>query len=77
MFTLGTRVKRSRKGKADLTKVIRVNAKIKYYIIRHGPFDIQGGGGLGFWSRPSYFFRKKLEQGYFSVGPSGRIIFFT
>ena len=30
--------------------------------VRHGPFDIQGGGGgLGFWSGPRYFFRTKSE----------------
>jgi len=44
-------------------------------VLRHGPFDILGGGGLGFLSGQDYFFSPrtganfffpaKLEQGNF------------
>ena len=36
-------------------------------VLRHGPFDIQGGGGGGleFLSGPRIFFRTKSEQDYF------------
>ena len=44
--------------------------------IRHGPFDIQGGGGLGFWSGPRYFFQTKSEQDYFFRRPFGPDFFF-
>ena len=37
--------------------------------IRHGPFDIQGGGGKGLW----FLVRAKI---FFFAGPSGQIIFF-
>ena len=47
-------------------------AEVIQKAVRHGPFDIQGRGGLGFWSGPSNFFRTKSEQDYFfrrSFGP--------
>ena len=38
--------------------------------IRHGPFHYQGGGGgLGFRSRPRYFFQTKSEQDFFFRRP--------
>ena len=54
----------------------KVEGKKTKIIVRHGPFDILGGGGLGLMSGPENFFRTISEQGYFFAGPSGRIIFF-
>ena len=46
------------------------------FLIRHGPFDIQGGG-LGFLVRAKiFFFRQNRSKIIFFAGPSGRIIFF-
>ena len=46
-------------------------------IVRHGPFDILGGGGgLGFMSWPENFFRTISEQGYFFRRPLGPDYFF-
>ena len=45
-------------------------------IVRHGQFDIQGGGGAWTFGRGRIFFRTKWQQDYFFAGPSGRIIFF-
>ena len=45
-------------------------------VIRHGPFDILGGGGLGFRSGPEFFFRTISEQGYFFRRPFGPDYFF-
>ena len=44
--------------------------------LRHGPFDIQGGGGGAWVLGPGQdiFFRTKSEQDFFS-GPSGRCFF--
>ena len=44
--------------------------------LRHGPFDIQGGGGLGFWSGPRYSVRTKSEQDYFFRRPFGPDYYF-
>ena len=45
--------------------------------VRHGPFDIQGGGGgLEFWSGPRYFFRIKSGQDYFFRRSFGSDYFF-
>ena len=43
--------------------------------VRHGPFDILGGG-LGFMSGPENFFRTISEQGYFFRRPFGPDYFF-
>ena len=44
--------------------------------VRHGPFDILGGGGgLGFMSWPEKFFQTISEQGNFFPGPSDGFIF--
>ena len=46
-------------------------------LFRHGPFDILGGGGLGFRSGPEIFFWTQYRSKViFFAGPSGRIIFF-
>ena len=62
------------KGPRDFSKFASCNLKeiisIKIYspmhkkIVRHGPFDILGGGGGGleFFSGPRNFFRTILEQ---------------
>ena len=40
-----------------------------YHLFRHGPFDIQGGGGgLGFWSGPRYFFGQNRSKIIFFAG---------
>ena len=46
--------------------------------LRHGPFDILGGGGggLGFRSGPKKNFGQYRSKVVFFAGPSGRIIFF-
>ena len=48
------------------------------YDIRHGPFDILGGGGggLGIFFRAKNFFRTILEQDYFFRRPFGPDYFF-
>ena len=47
------------------------------YLIRHGPFDILGGGGAGIlvWAG-IFFFGQYRSKIIFFAGPSGRIIFF-
>ena len=67
------------------TKVLPIWLMQKWFIhlfrivrercIRHGQFDIQGGG-LGFWSGPKYFFKTKSEQDYFFCRPFGPVNFF-
>ena len=46
--------------------------------VRHGPFEIQGGGGGAWVFGPSQniFFGQNRSKIIFFAGPSGRIIFF-
>ena len=44
--------------------------------LRHGLFDILGGGGLEFFSGPRNFFQTILEQDYFFRRPFGPDYFF-
>ena len=44
--------------------------------IRHGPFDILGGGAWNFFPGQEIFFRQFWSKIIFFAGPSGRIIFF-
>ena len=49
------------------------------FFVRHGPFDIQGGGGGGAWvfgPGQNIFFGQNRSKFIFFAGPSGRIIFF-
>ena len=48
----------------------------RLFLLRHGPFDILGGGGLGLMSGPENFFRTISEQGYFFRRPFGPDYFF-
>ena len=47
-------------------------------LLRHGPFDIQGGGGAWVFDlgQDIFFFRQNRSKIIFFAGPSGRIIIF-
>ena len=49
------------------------------FILRHGPFDILGGGGGGleFFSGPRNFFRTILEQDFFFLPALRAGLFFS
>ena len=64
-----------------------VSSEVLYKVWKIERFDVRvwlgtvhlifrGGGGLGFWSGPNYFFRTKSEQDYFFRWPFGPDYFF-
>ena len=69
------------------TKVLPIWLMQKWFIhlfrivrercIRHGQFDIQGGGAWVFGPGQNIFLRQNRSKIIFFAGPSGRIIFFS
>ena len=58
--------------------MVNMTKKTNNYLleIRHGPFDIQGGGAWIFGPGKNIFFGQNRSKIIFFAGPSGRIIFF-
>ena len=54
----------------------KTDSQSDHSTLRHGPFDILGGGpGTYVWAR-IFFFGQYRSKVIFFAGPSGRIIFF-
>ena len=53
-----------------------IRSTVRNISIRHGPFDIQGGGAWVFGPGQNIFFGQNRSKIIFFAGPSGRIIFF-